>query len=79
MVAIHETVQERTDVVLDDEEDHDGWGPIRPRRSGMPPDLHAADTHHHEHEHDHQHDDDDEPDTMHVLCTPLPQGIPDKR
>jgi hypothetical protein len=26
-----------------DEEDHDGWGPIRPRRSSMPPDHHAAD------------------------------------
>lgn len=26
-----------------DDEDHDGWGPIRPRRSSMPPDQHSAD------------------------------------
>jgi hypothetical protein len=27
--------------VLDDEEDHDGWGPVRPRRSSMPAPLSA--------------------------------------
>lgn len=68
MVAIQETGRERSDIVIE-EEDHDGWGPIRPRRSSMPPEFHAADTQ----------DDDDEPDTMRVLCTPLPQGMPEKR
>jgi hypothetical protein len=30
-------------ILVDEEEDHDGWGPIRPRRSSMPPDdLHCA-------------------------------------
>ena len=25
-------------ILVDEEDDHDGWGPIRPRRSSMPPD-----------------------------------------
>jgi hypothetical protein len=31
-------------ILVDEEEDHDGWGPIRPRRSSTPPDLHRADS-----------------------------------
>jgi hypothetical protein len=27
--------------LFDDEEDHDGWGPVRPRRSSMPVPLAA--------------------------------------
>jgi hypothetical protein len=33
---------EPPDLPIEDE-DHDGWGPIRPRRSSMPPDHHAVD------------------------------------
>jgi hypothetical protein len=48
MVTINETGREEPPKVLaDDEEDvHDGWGPIRPRRSSMPPDH--PETHEHE-------------------------------
>ncbi|HET6332010.1 MAG TPA: hypothetical protein VFG30_02305 [Polyangiales bacterium] len=40
MVTISETGRDEPPKILaDDEEDvHDGWGPIRPRRSSMPPD-----------------------------------------
>lgn len=39
MVSINETGREEPPKVLaDEEDDHDGWGPIRPRRSSMPPD-----------------------------------------
>jgi hypothetical protein len=27
--------------ISDDEEDHDGWGPVRPRRSSMPAPISA--------------------------------------
>lgn len=39
MVTITETGREEPPKIgADDEEDvHDGWGPIRPRRSSMPP------------------------------------------
>ena len=56
MVTINEMGREDTSAILvDDDEDHDGWGPIRPRRSSMPPDAHA-DLH--------------ERDTIPVLCAP---------
>ena len=32
---------EQSEGVVDDDDEHDGWGPIRPRRSSMPPDTHA--------------------------------------
>jgi hypothetical protein len=49
MVTINEMGREEPPAILvdDDDEDHDGWGPIRPRRSSMPPDVHAD-----PHEHD---------------------------
>ena len=45
MVTINEMGREEPSAIpVDDDEDHDGWGPIRPRRSSMPPEMHA-DTH----------------------------------
>jgi hypothetical protein len=39
MVTINETGRAEPPTILaEEEEDHDGWGPIRPRRSSMPPD-----------------------------------------
>lgn len=68
MVAIQETgPEERSGVLIEDDEDHDGWGPIRPRRSSMPPDMHVADT------------DADDPITMPIICTPLPAGLPETK
>ena len=65
MVTIHEPGREdRTEILIEEDEDHDGWGPIRPRRSSTPPAMHA---------------EQEERDTIPVLCTPLPEGIPDKR
>lgn len=32
---------ERSENLVDDDDEHDGWGPIRPRRSSMPPDVSA--------------------------------------
>jgi hypothetical protein len=47
MVTINETGRaEPPTISADDEEDvHDGWGPIRPRRSSMPPDHPDAHEH----------------------------------
>jgi len=65
MVTIHEPGrEERTEILIEDEEDHDGWGPIRPRRTSAPPDMHTT---------------ADERATLPVICTPLPEGLPDKR
>lgn len=58
--------EERSGVLIEEEEEHDGWGPIRPRRSSMPPDMHAA-------------ADPDDPITMPVICTPLPAGFPETK
>jgi hypothetical protein len=56
MVTINETGREEPPKMLldDDEEDHDGWGPIRPRRSSMPPD----------------HPDAHDRDTVPMICLP---------
>jgi len=62
MVTINEMGRvEPSAILVDDDEDHDGWGPIRPRRSSMPPDAHI---------------DPHERDTIPVLCAP-PQGEPE--
>lgn len=46
MVSINGSGREEPPKVLaDEEDDHDGWGPIRPRRSSMPPDHADADEH----------------------------------
>jgi hypothetical protein len=64
MVTINATGREEPPKILaEDEEDHDGWGPIRPRRSGMPPD----------------HADEHERDTIPLICSPHPDGQRDKR
>jgi len=48
MVTVNETGREMQSELLLEDDDHDGWGPIRPRRSSMPPDgssdPHARDT-----------------------------------
>jgi hypothetical protein len=56
MVTINETGREEPPKIFaeEDEEDHDGWGPIRPRRSSMPPD----------------HPDAHERDTIPMICLP---------
>jgi len=64
MVAINETQtqtgrEEPPKVFVDaegneEEEGHDGWGPIRPRRSSMPPD----------------HPDAHDRDTIPMICLP---------
>ena len=67
MVTIQEPgSEERTEILIDEEEDHDGWGPIRPRRSSNPPTMHTMHA-------------TEERDTLPILCTPLPEGLPDKR
>jgi hypothetical protein len=61
MVEINEMGPgDRSEILIDDteNEEHDGWGPIRPRRSSAPPDLHA---------------DTPERDTIPVQCPP-PEG-----
>ena len=64
MVTIKEPGRdERTEIVIEDDEDHDGWGPIRPRRSSTPPVMHAA---------------EDDRDTVPVQCAPHPDGVPDE-
>jgi hypothetical protein len=59
MVTINEMGRETPSAIpVDDDEEHDGWGPIRPRRSSMPPVMHA---------------DTDERDSDPALCTPQPE------
>ena len=42
MVTVNEIGREElSEILVDDDEDHDGWGPIRPRRSSMPPHAHV--------------------------------------
>jgi hypothetical protein len=71
MVTINETGRhEPPKIFADDEDDiHDGWGPIRPRRSSMPPDhphsAHAAHAAHDEHDLDEQ-----DRDTIPLICLP---------
>jgi len=58
MVTINETGREEPPKIFvdegEEEEGHDGWGPIRPRRSSMPPD----------------HPDAHERDTVPMICLP---------
>jgi hypothetical protein len=56
MVTINETGRgQPLKIGADEEEDiHDGWGPIRPRRSSMPPD----------------HDDENDRVTIPLICSP---------
>ena len=56
MVTINETGRDEPPKMLveEDEEGHDGWGPIRPRRSSMPPD----------------HPDAHERDAIPMICLP---------
>jgi hypothetical protein len=51
----------KTSSDVDDEEDLDGWGPVRPRRSSMPAPL-SADAPNKQDERD-EHDDHNERDT----------------
>jgi hypothetical protein len=64
MVTINETGRDDPPKILADDEDdvHDGWGPIRPRRSSMPPD----------------HPYEEEGDTIPLICLPPRAGEPDK-
>lgn len=63
MVTINENGRDEPPVLTsEEEEDHDGWGPIRPRRSSLPPD----------------HDDDATRETIPLICAPHPDGQPDK-
>jgi hypothetical protein len=59
MVTINETGRDEPPKILaeDEEDGHDGWGPIRPRRSSMPP--------------NHPDDDEHERDTIPLICQPL--------
>ena len=63
MVTINETGRDDPPVILsDEEEDHDGWGPIRPRRSNIPPD----------------HADEHARDADPLICSPHPDDRREK-
>ena len=49
-MIVNEPRKPPTIEVSSEEDDHDGWGPIRPRRSSMPAPLIAAGQHDTEHE-----------------------------
>jgi hypothetical protein len=62
MVTINETGRDEPPAIIanpaDEDDVHDGWGPIRPRRSSMPPDLPY----------------EEEGDTIPLICLPQRDG-----